>query len=151
MADELPQEPIFDADISGSNGKIEVSETAVSEINDTLNDDTHIAEELTQVNVNQSTTVMTTHKTDYRTDKPQDVLIWQVEKGSDLRKTMASWCKKQNIELSWNNPLDYKIDKDVFISGTFENAVEVLFSKGLVEAPLYQIKTSPHYAFTVMQ
>lgn len=85
----------------------------------------------------------------FRTDAPQDVLIWQVEKGSDLRKTMTKWCEQQNIELLWSNASEFALEKDVFISGTFENAVEVLFSKGLNDAPEYSILTEPHYIFIV--
>ncbi|MGH1403888.1 MAG: TcpQ domain-containing protein [Alphaproteobacteria bacterium] len=80
----------------------------------------------------------------FRTTKSGEIRIWRAEKGNKLEDILQEWSSTENIELVWNQDKNTRLDKDVFISGTFQNAIDVLFSKGLKQAPEYTLETQPH-------
>ena len=61
--------------------------------------------------------------------------VWEAKRGSSLRETLDSWSQEANIELVWDASSDYELSSDVLISGTFSNAVKVLFSKAVKDGP----------------
>lgn len=70
--------------------------------------------------------------------------VWQAKKGTSLKTVLKEWGAEENISISWDTDQTYKIDQDTFISGTFENALDVLLSKGLKNAPAYKISEAPY-------
>ena len=87
----------------------------------------------------------TTENSTYRTAPSNEIKIWKAKKGQDLADIIAEWSAEENISTSWNADTDQELDYDVFISGTFENAVDVLLSKGLKNAPEYTLSKSPYH------
>ena len=81
----------------------------------------------------------------YRTAPSNEIKIWKAKKGQDLVDIIEEWSAEENISTSWNADTDQELDYDVFISGTFENAVDVLLSKGLKNAPKYTLSKSPYH------
>ncbi len=83
-------------------------------------------------------------------EKPSnEIHIWKAKRGSDLKEILVKWSDKEQIKLTWNLPDNYKIEKDIFISATFKNAIDVLFSKGLNNAPKYKLAKSPSYEIII--
>lgn len=69
--------------------------------------------------------------------------IWEAKRGSSLRDTLDSWAKQANVTLTWNAQDDVKLNSDILISGTFDNAVKVLFAQAVKNGPAHTLKTSP--------
>lgn len=65
--------------------------------------------------------------------------IWEAKQGASLKETLGEWSQEAGVSLNWKAAHDYKIDSGVLISGTFANAVKVLFMHGLdpANAPRY--------------
>jgi hypothetical protein len=57
--------------------------------------------------------------------------IWEAKQGASLKETLDQWSEEANVALVWKAAHDYKIDSGVLVSGSFENAVKVLFMHGL--------------------
>lgn len=72
-------------------------------------------------------------------------LVWEGRKGRDLYKVLTAWSEEENIELVWMpEDKDIELSSNIFINGTFKNAVDVLFSKGVKNAPAYEITLDPY-------
>ena len=84
-----------------------------------------------------------------RNNPSNDIKIWEAKLGSDIKNILDKWSEEEQILFKWLTTKKYKLDKDVFISGTFENAVKILFSKGLRKAPEYSIIESETYELRV--
>lgn len=80
----------------------------------------------------------------FRAQASGDILVWEVAKGSDVQRILEKWAKKENIEFSWNGDQNYTVDKDVFISGTFSHAIDVLMSTSVRNAPAYTLSEEPY-------
>ncbi len=72
------------------------------------------------------------------------IRIWKARSNDDLQKVLTEWSKKENVPLIWEASGKYILDYDVFISGTYKNAVSIMFKKGLKKAPEYVINDSPY-------
>ena len=81
----------------------------------------------------------------FRMEPSDTIKIWEAGRKSDLRKILSQWSDKENIELVWNASENYMLDKDIFISGTFKNAIDILFSKGLKNPPKHVLAQAPSY------
>ena len=99
------------------------------------------------VEENPPAPVIEEHK--YRTDPPNKIRVWHAKKGQKLHATLEKWCSSENIELSWSLSEELKLNKDVFISGTFENAINVLMTKGIINAPEHSLQNTPHYTLII--
>lgn len=78
--------------------------------------------------------------------KPSNTIeVWEASRKTNLHKVLSKWSKKENIELIWYTDESYILDKDIFISGTFKNAIDILFSKGLKNPPQYLLEDTPSY------
>lgn len=53
---------------------------------------------------------------------------WSGNKGDTLQATLEAWCKRANIELSWQAEYDYPMQASVSLSGSFEEAVRGLLA-----------------------
>ncbi len=94
--------------------------------------------------ISDLTTSEHTSPASFRTIESGEIRIWRAEKGNKLEDILQEWSSTENVELIWNQDNNTELDKDVFISGTFQNAIDVLFSKGLKQAPKYRLETQPH-------
>ncbi len=82
--------------------------------------------------------------------KPSDeIRIWEASRGRDLEQILEEWSKEENVKFVWNLSENYKIDKDIYVSGTFKNAVSILFSKGVKNAPKYILLEDATYELSV--
>lgn len=66
--------------------------------------------------------------------------VWEAKQGSSLKDILYKWSKETGVNLIWNAERDYTLSSNVLISGTYESAVKVLFSKA--------VKGGPRYSFT---
>ena len=66
--------------------------------------------------------------------------VWEAKRGSSLRETLNSWSQEANVDLVWDASNDFELSSDVLISGTFANAVKVLFSKAVKNGPEMSIE-----------
>ena len=79
------------------------------------------------------------------TQKPSNkIRIWQAKEGMRLENVLNKWSEAEKITLSWDAQQKYKLKSDIFISGTFENAIDVLFSKGLEKSPIHTLSNAPY-------
>ena len=81
----------------------------------------------------------------FRMEPSDTIKIWEAGRKSNLQKILRQWSDKENIELVWNASENYVLDKDIFISGTFKNAIDILFSKGLKNPPKHVLAQAPSY------
>ncbi|MDD3181275.1 MAG: TcpQ domain-containing protein [Alphaproteobacteria bacterium] len=58
---------------------------------------------------------------------------WDAVKGGTLQSVLSEWCKRANVELSWQAEYDYPLQASVSLSGSFEGAVRSLLA-GFQEA-----------------
>lgn len=73
-----------------------------------------------------------------------EIKTWEGKKGHSLRRVLEKWSAEENIELVWNANDDIDLSSTTFINGTFENAIDVLMSKSVRDAPSYEITLSPY-------
>ncbi len=72
-------------------------------------------------------------------------IVWEAKKGKALYDILAQWCEEENVDLVWNlDNKDIELSSNIFINGTFKNAVDVLLSKGVKNAPQHQISLDPY-------
>jgi hypothetical protein len=63
----------------------------------------------------------------------RSVSAWTVNQGTSLQNALEDWCKRANVELSWQAEYDYPVQASVSLSGSFEEAVRALLA-GFQEA-----------------
>jgi hypothetical protein len=54
---------------------------------------------------------------------------WRAEKGQTLRAVLKSWSATAGVEMYWSIDYDYKLEKEVAFSGTYDEAVSALLEK----------------------
>lgn len=82
--------------------------------------------------------------------KPSNTVeVWEANRKTNLHTVLSKWSEKENIELIWDTDEGYILDKDIFISGTFKNAIDILFSKGLKNPPQYLLEDTPSYKLSI--
>lgn len=79
-----------------------------------------------------------------------DIHVWQAKKGKDLKHVLTRWSVVENVELDWAAKKDYTLNKDIFVSGTFDNALDILFSRGVQSPPEYDLSLSPEYVLRII-
>jgi hypothetical protein len=72
------------------------------------------------------------------------IRVWEARRNSNLQNILSEWSAKERVPLKWNATDKYTLDYDVFISGTFQNAIDILFKKGLKSAPEYAFSEYPY-------
>ncbi len=75
--------------------------------------------------------------------------IWEAKQGSSLKETLDSWSKQANVPLQWNAEKDYTLSSNILISGTFDNAVKVLFAQAVKNGPAHNLTTGPDAALVI--
>lgn len=80
----------------------------------------------------------------FRKKPSEKIRIWQAKSNSHLQKVIEEWSRLEGIALSWDITEKYVLDYDVFISGTYKNAIGILFKKGLKRAPKYVLSEEPY-------
>ncbi|PCJ99016.1 MAG: hypothetical protein COA45_06110 [Zetaproteobacteria bacterium] len=91
----------------------------------------------------------TTTTSSLRVAPSNTIEIWEANRKSNLRTILNKWSAQENIELVWDASENYTLDKDIFISGTFKNAIDILFSKGLNASPKYALAQTPSYSLRI--
>ncbi len=86
--------------------------------------------------------------TDFRSEPSNKIRVWKAKSGANLKSVLTEWSKQENVLLQWDTEEKYRLDYDVFISGTFESAIDVLLSRGLKDSPDYEIGIDP-YAISI--
>ncbi len=72
-------------------------------------------------------------------------IVWEGKKGKDLYKILSQWSEEENIEFVWNHKdKNIELSSNIFVNGSFKNAVDVLLSKGVKNAPDYEITLDPY-------
>ncbi len=51
---------------------------------------------------------------------------WLASRGDTLRKVLEDWCRKANVEISWQAEYDYPLQTSISLEGTFEDVVRKL-------------------------
>lgn len=80
----------------------------------------------------------------YRKKPSKLIRVWQARQGNNLQRVMEDWSAEERIAFEWKAMQRYKLDHDVFISGTFKNAINILLKKGLKQAPDYALSETPY-------
>lgn len=101
--------------------------------------------ETQQQNKNAKTTATIPNQPKYRTKASNKIMVWEAKRGKNLEKIVKEWSEKENIQLIWDAPKDYELKTNIFINGTFQNAIEVLFTKGLKNAPDFILSEDKEY------
>ncbi len=69
----------------------------------------------------------------------EKIQIWEAKEGSSLKRILTKWSEQTNAELSWNIKENHDLTMDLYVSGTFENALKTLFSMGIHDGPKYTL------------
>lgn len=79
--------------------------------------------------------------------------IWEAKQGDSLKKILSDWSNQANVELNWGAAHDYPLSSNVFINGTYSNAVKILFTHGFDkgEAPAHRLSDAGGKAILVVQ
>lgn len=85
----------------------------------------------------------------FRSQPSGDIIVWEARKGANVRRVLEKWAQTENVDFSWAGSEKYKVNKDVFISGTFSNAVEILLSTSVNNAPQYSFSQDNAYRLLV--
>lgn len=85
----------------------------------------------------------------YRLKPSNKVVVWEAKRGKSLYDVVEKWCEEENVRLVWNGSKDYELSSNIYINGTFQNAVEVLFAKGVKRGPEFLISTDGSYEIRV--
>lgn len=56
----------------------------------------------------------------------QTVDAWTANKGDTLHKVLEDWCRRANVELSWQAEYDYPLQASVSLTGSFEEVLRSL-------------------------
>lgn len=75
--------------------------------------------------------------------------IWEAKQGSSLKQTLDDWARQANVPLQWNTDKDYTLSSNILISGTFDNAVKVLFAQAVKNGPVHNLQTEPEAALVI--
>lgn len=78
-----------------------------------------------------------------KTVPTETVHFWQAEQGQSLRETLESWSEQADIELVWQAAHDYRVDHDVMLSDTFQNAIKTMVTEGLAPENRPAMRFSP--------
>ncbi len=103
-----------------------------------------VNQEIEKKTVNSTSDTSSSNNLEFRIEPSNSLRVWSAKSGSNLKTILAKWCEQENVKLIWNEEKDYRLDYDVFISGTFDSAVEVLLSEGVKDSPSYKIGTNPY-------
>ena len=83
-------------------------------------------------------------------NQPSDEIItWEAGSGSNLQEVLKIWSQKENVRFNWNASKSYVLDKNIFISGTFKNALDIILSTGIKNPPTHIITQSPSYSLLI--
>jgi len=52
--------------------------------------------------------------------------MWAAEKGQTLHEVLEKWCRRAQVELTWQSEYDYPLQANVSLNGSFEDAVRAL-------------------------
>ncbi len=67
--------------------------------------------------------------------------LWQATQGESLRTILTTWSQRAGFSLVWQSPQDFSITSDILVTGSFENALDILMHYGLGSAaPSYELK-----------
>ena len=62
---------------------------------------------------------------------PQNMEIWEAEKGDSLKQTLSNWSKQGQFELEWNAAHDYTLETNILVAGRVDSAIKSLLTNGL--------------------
>ena len=54
--------------------------------------------------------------------------IWSAKKGDSLKTVLHDWAKQSNTQIIWEASYDYRLDKDLSLQGSLEEAYNELLS-----------------------
>ncbi len=67
--------------------------------------------------------------------------LWQAAQGESLRTILTAWSQRAGFALVWQSPKDFNVNSDILVTGSFENALDILMNYGVGKsAPSYTIK-----------
>ena len=67
--------------------------------------------------------------------------LWQAAQGESLRTILTAWSQRAGFALVWQSPQDFHVNSDILVTGSFENAIDILMNYGVGKsAPNYTIK-----------
>ncbi|MGH1456394.1 MAG: hypothetical protein ACRBDI_06405 [Alphaproteobacteria bacterium] len=80
-----------------------------------------------------------------KAEPSNSIIVWEGKKGHSLQSILKKWCATENIELIWGDSVnDIDLSSNIFVNGTFKNAIDVLLTKGVSKSPSYEISTEPY-------
>ena len=128
---------------------VEEEEASVSQVNEIIPDYSSMGNAEDQItissDVSKEDVVEAPEQVSHYLEKPSNkIRIWQAKSKSGLQTIIEEWSAKERVPLAWKATKEYALDYDVFISGTYKNAVDILFKKGLKRAPEYVLSETPY-------
>ena len=93
--------------------------------------------------------VQNTPANQHREQPSNKIKLWEAKSGQNLKEIIEKWSAEENIHLVWDAMENYEISQKTIINGTFKNAVDVLFTKGVKDAPVYSLTEAPVYEIRV--
>ncbi|MBI1301405.1 MAG: hypothetical protein GC137_07075 [Alphaproteobacteria bacterium] len=78
-------------------------------------------------------------KPEFRDSPSNKIDVWNARRKTTLKDALLTWCAQEKIHCILKTKNMYELERDVFINGTFKNAIDILFSKGLRKPPEYKI------------
>lgn len=78
-------------------------------------------------------------KPTFRDSPSNKIDVWNARRKTTLKDALLTWCAQEKIHCILKTKNMYELERDVFINGTFKNAIDILFSKGLRKPLEYKI------------
>ncbi len=59
----------------------------------------------------------------------ENMPIWQAHKGQTLNNIIKLWSERENVQILWNTNYDYRLHKNLKLTGTYEDALASLLDE----------------------
>lgn len=104
-------------------------------------------------NAAKAVTPQKRHKSTHslRTAPSNTVDIWTAHRTARLKDVLKAWSAKENIDFQWDVKKRVKMNKEIYVNGTFENALKIVFSRGIDETLEYSLTKDGQYVLHVTQ
>ncbi len=76
---------------------------------------------------------------------PKKIINFQAKSGQTVRNVLEKWSSQANIQVYWETPYDFPIEKSIDLTGTYPMAVQALLGRYEDRTPKPTVKLHPNW------